>query len=152
MFVPDQGSGRGHWAAASDHTPPSLPPASSLCASSPFLLVLLSCLLSESSPSVVGQTTYSSPRTWSLTLYLLGWVLLDTWSQKPQLPLPLSIWKGIRHLWEQTEVFFCWYGVSAQLCPTLPPHGLWPSGLLCQWDSSGKDAGTGCHFLLQGSS
>ena len=131
--------------------PPSLPPASSLCASSPSLLVLLSCLLSESSPSVVGQTTYSSPRTWSLTLYLLGWVLLDTWSQKPQLPLPLSIWKGIRHLWEQ-RFSSAGDGVSAQLCPTLPPRGLWPAGLLCQWDSSGKDTGTGCHFLLQGSS
>ena len=93
-LCPDQGPGWGHWAAASDHTPPSLPPASSLYASSHSLVVLLSCLLSESSPSVVRQTTYSSLRTWSLTLYLLGWVLLDTWSQKPQLPLPPQYLEG----------------------------------------------------------
>ena len=28
-------------------------------------------------------------------------------------------------------------------------HGLWPAGLLCPWDSPGKNAGVGCHFLLQ---
>ena len=30
------------------------------------------------------------------------------------------------------------------------PHGLWPAGLLCPWDSPGKNTGVGCHFLLQG--
>ena len=30
------------------------------------------------------------------------------------------------------------------------PHGLEPSRLLCPWDSSGKNTGVGCHFLLQG--
>ena len=30
------------------------------------------------------------------------------------------------------------------------PHGLWPSRLLCPWDSPGKNTGVGCHFLLQG--
>ena len=30
------------------------------------------------------------------------------------------------------------------------PHGLQPSGLLCPWDSPGKNAGVGCHVLLQG--
>ena len=30
----------------------------------------------------------------------------------------------------------------AQLCD--------PHGLLCPWDSPGKDTGVGCHFLLQG--
>jgi len=39
----------------------------------------------------------------------------------------------------------------AQLCPTLlQPHGLWPTRLLCPWDSPGKNTGVGCHFLLQG--
>ena len=28
-------------------------------------------------------------------------------------------------------------------------HGLWPTRLLCSWDSSGKNTGVGCHFLLQ---
>ena len=37
-----------------------------------------------------------------------------------------------------------------KLCRTLLwPHGLWPTRLLCPWDSSGKNTGVGCHFLLQ---
>ena len=38
---------------------------------------------------------------------------------------------------------------SLQSCPTLPPHGLQPTRLLCPWDSPGKNIGVGCHFLLQ---
>ena len=38
----------------------------------------------------------------------------------------------------------------AQWCPTLLPHGLQPARLLCAWDSPGKNAGVGCHFLFQG--
>ena len=34
--------------------------------------------------------------------------------------------------------------VSNSLCP----HGLQPTRLLCPWDSSGKNTGVGCHFLL----
>ena len=30
------------------------------------------------------------------------------------------------------------------------PHRLQPTRLLCPWDSSGKNSGGGCHFLLQG--
>ena len=29
------------------------------------------------------------------------------------------------------------------------PHRRQPTGLLCPWDSSGKNTGVGCHFLLQ---
>ena len=32
---------------------------------------------------------------------------------------------------------------------SLQPHGLWPTRLLCPWDSPGKSTGVGCHFLLQ---
>ena len=32
------------------------------------------------------------------------------------------------------------------------PHRLEPAGLLCPWDSPGKNTGVGCHFLLQGCS
>ena len=34
--------------------------------------------------------------------------------------------------------------------PTLWPHGLQPTRLLCPWDFPGKNTGVGCHFLLQG--
>ena len=33
---------------------------------------------------------------------------------------------------------------------SLRPHGLWPTGLLCPWNSPDKNTGVGCHFLLQG--
>ena len=36
------------------------------------------------------------------------------------------------------------------LSDSLRPRGLEPTRLLCPWDSSGKNAGAGCHFLLQG--
>ena len=32
----------------------------------------------------------------------------------------------------------------------LGPHGLQPAGLLCPWNSPGKNTGVGCCFLLQG--
>ena len=33
---------------------------------------------------------------------------------------------------------------------SLLPYGLYPSRLLCLWDSPGKNTGLGCHVLLQG--
>ena len=36
-----------------------------------------------------------------------------------------------------------------QSCPTLQPHGLQPTRLLCPWDFPGKDTGMGCHCLLR---
>ena len=38
----------------------------------------------------------------------------------------------------------------AQSCPTLQPHGLQPTRLLCPWNFPGTSTGVGCHFLLQG--
>ena len=40
----------------------------------------------------------------------------------------------------------------AQSCPTLRPHGVQPTRLLCPWDFPGNSTGLDCHFLLQGSS
>ena len=37
-----------------------------------------------------------------------------------------------------------------QSCPSLWPHGLEPTRLLCPWKSTGKNTGMGCHSLLQG--
>ena len=36
-----------------------------------------------------------------------------------------------------------------QSCPTLQPHGLLSTRLLCPWDFPGKNTGVGYHFLLQ---
>ena len=42
-------------------------------------------------------------------------------------------------------------GIQAICVVTLlQAHGLQPLGLLCLWDSLGKNTVVGCHFLLQG--
>ena len=38
----------------------------------------------------------------------------------------------------------------AQLCDFLRSYGLQPTRFLCPWNSPGKNAGVGCHSLLQG--
>ena len=40
--------------------------------------------------------------------------------------------------------------VASVVSDSVGPHGLWPTRLLCPWDSPGKNTGVGCHFLLQG--
>ena len=47
-------------------------------------------------------------------------------------------------------VCMCVCVISLQSCPTLRPYGLQPTRLLRPWGSPGKNAGVGCHFLLQG--
>ena len=45
----------------------------------------------------------------------------------------------------------CMHAKSLQSCPTLcNPMHCSPPGSPCPWDSSGKNAGVGCHDLLQG--
>ena len=39
---------------------------------------------------------------------------------------------------------------AVQSCPTLQPHGLQPTRLLCPWDSPGKNTRVGSLSLLQG--
>ena len=39
---------------------------------------------------------------------------------------------------------------SLQSCSTLRPYGLYPTRLLCLWDSPGPNTVAGCHALLQG--
>ena len=40
--------------------------------------------------------------------------------------------------------------VASVVSDALRPYGLYPSRLFCPWDSPGKNAGVGCHDLLQG--
>ena len=53
-----------------------------------------------------------------------------------------------------SAIFSCFLFIShrevAQPCPTLRPHGLYPTRLLLPWDSPGKSTRVGCHCLLQG--
>ena len=55
---------------------------------------------------------------------------------------------------EKLTIPLCFAAAAAakllQSCPTLcDPHRWQPTRLLCPWDSSGKNIGVGCHFLLQ---
>ena len=40
--------------------------------------------------------------------------------------------------------------VISVMSDSLHPHGLYPTRLLCLWDSPGKNTGVGCHALIQG--
>ena len=40
--------------------------------------------------------------------------------------------------------------VASVVSDSVQPYGLQPARLLCPWHSPGKDAGVGCHALLQG--
>ena len=40
--------------------------------------------------------------------------------------------------------------LNAQSCPTLQPHRLGLTSLLCPWDFPDKNTGVGCRFLLRG--
>ena len=42
------------------------------------------------------------------------------------------------------------FSVASIMSNTLWPHGLYPTRLLCPWDSPGKKTGVGCLSLLQG--
>ena len=69
------------------------------------------------------------------------------------------------HTWDRNRVFMYWtssgtditsYSSSLVCVPSrsimsdsLWPHGLQLTRLLCPWDSPGKNAGVGCHALLQ---
>ena len=46
------------------------------------------------------------------------------------------------------EVYMC--ASHSVVSKSLRPHGLWPTRLLCPWDSPGTNTGVGCHALLQG--
>ena len=43
-----------------------------------------------------------------------------------------------------------WKWSCSVVSNSLPPHGLYPTRLLCPLDFLGKGTGVGCHFLLQG--
>ena len=51
------------------------------------------------------------------------------------------------NLWEKCESEKCQSLSHVQLFVT---HELQPAGLLCPWNSPGKNTGVCCHFLLQG--
>ena len=50
------------------------------------------------------------------------------------------------------KILCCCCQVASVMSNSLRSHGLYLTGLLCPWDSPGKNTGVGCHALLHGSS
>ena len=70
-----------------------------------------------------------------------------------RLPSPKE--NGWNKLPSKSNFCVCWpvcmcYVISV-MSSSLRPYGLWPTRVLCLWDSPGKNTGVGCH-ALQGSS
>ena len=75
-----------------------------------------------------------------------------------------SINKHSKYFYVSKEFFFCGqFQTKSVICSTcagmlshlvmsdsVPPHGLYPDGILCPWNFPGKNTGMGCHVLLQG--
>ena len=60
-------------------------------------------------------------------------------------------WSGL-YFSRSIGPFLCAAAAAAKLhqsCPTLRSQRWQPTRLLCPWDSPGRNAGVGCHFLLQ---
>ena len=55
-----------------------------------------------------------------------------------------------KNLWPSMNLLLFLQFSPSAVSDSLGPHGLWPSRLLCPWDSPGKNTGVGCHFRLQG--
>ena len=61
---------------------------------------------------------------------------------------------GPSHFWppspkQRWSLSVCVFSCSA-MSHSLPPHGLYPTRLLCPWDVPDKNTAVRCHFLLQG--
>ena len=107
-------------------SPPLLPPVSNP-----------SCLFTGFSPCVPAAVLNS--RSWTIRLEMSSLFFVCF--------LCIICVKTIINLlqWKKSE------SVSRSvLSHSLWPHGLYPSRLLCPWDSPGKNTGVGCHSLLQG--
>ena len=52
--------------------------------------------------------------------------------------------------WEAHKVCCCSCYIASVVSDSLQPYGLWPTRLICPWDSPGKNIGVGCRVLFQG--
>ena len=69
--------------------------------------------------------------------------LPDPWKASPY-------WSSPSFLWDTAVAPSTWGCMCSVMADSLWPHGRQPTGLLCPWNSPGKNTGTDCHFLLQG--
>ena len=58
-------------------------------------------------------------------------------------------WEGMEKREPSSNVSM-WCSVASVMSNSFWPYEPWPASLLWPWDSPSKNAGVGCHFLLQG--
>ena len=82
---------------------------------------------------------------------ILQWVVISSSRGLSTYPVPNSIfYKGLFTITATLgDKCFCVCVSHSVVSDSLPPHGLGPTRLLCPWDFPRKNAGVGCHFLLQ---
>ena len=80
-----------------------------------------------------------------------GWRLTGSWVEKSTRQKKGRIHQS-GHFSEKGNVYSTMARVLSHsvISDSLWPHWLQPSSLLCPWNFPGKNAGVGCHFLLQG--
>ena len=80
-----------------------------------------------------------------------GWIL----SKQTKLPIPVKVTYPHQHKWHinTISVFLfcvCVCAIALLMSDSLWPYGLWPTRLLCLWDSPGKNTGVVFYALFQG--
>ena len=85
---------------------------------------------------------------------ILAWEI--PWTEEPGGLQSVGSQKSWTQLRDQTttkQIAFPTEGNSVSssvVSDSLRPHGLWPTRLLCLWNSPGNNTGVGCLFFLQG--
>ena len=90
------------------------------------------------------------PKTWSFpTLRMEAAAERDLQSSRGEVGKTVLSLAHVFLSWDYL-LTICVFSCSVVSDP-LWPHGLWPTRLLCPWDSPSENTEVGCHFLLQGS-
>ena len=105
------------------------------------------CHVFHSCVRTVASTLFCPP-AFTIVSYLSGSISCLNPQIHPFLPSHTHSMSIFLQTWPSTS---CVCAKSLQCCPTLLRLcGVWPSRLICPWDSLGKNTRMGCHVLLQG--
>ena len=74
----------------------------------------------------------------------------SSWPRNQTHVFCISCIKNLAGRFFTTSITCCVVPSRSVMSDSLWPHGFQPGRLLCPWDSPGKNAGVGCHALLQG--
>ena len=103
--------------------------------------------------TALPRRSLMSGTRWCVPHLLLG--ILASAGQQVPLQADLSMFPLLFccDQWDRLSLDMSVHAIHAKspvVSTSLRSYGLWPSRLLCPWDSPGKNNGVGCHILLQG--